>query len=183
MIVVVLERIAFDRHLAHSLCQNVTPSTRRDDVSQCTGALRVASLCPLSDLGLAVAWLTINSAIWAVVDACVHRSFPALARGISSIHLSRYLLLVHSRYTLNVMRDIALTPEQISPTKRRMARPKRYGKPYLLRLSEETWERMEAVRDGQDRADIIREAVERELRRRERARLPKPAERDHDGRG
>lgn len=61
-----------------------------------------------------------------------------------------------------------------------MARPKRFGKPYLLRLTEEAWERMEAVRDGQDRADLIRDAVDRELKRRERARLPKPAERDDD---
>jgi predicted DNA-binding protein len=53
-----------------------------------------------------------------------------------------------------------------------MARPKRYGKPYLLRLTEETWERMEAVRDGQDRADVIREAVERELKRREKKTRP-----------
>lgn len=94
---------------------------------------------------------------------------------ISTIHDSRYLLRVYSRYALSVVLDMPLTPEQISPTKRRMARPKRYGKPYLLRLTEETWERMEAVRDGQDRADVIREAVERELKRREKkARLPSP---------
>jgi predicted DNA-binding protein len=71
-----------------------------------------------------------------------------------------------------------LTPEQISPTKRRMARPKRYGKPYLLRLTEETWERIEAVRGEQDRAGVIREAIERDLRRRERQKPSKEAAED-----
>lgn len=70
------------------------------------------------------------------------------------------------------MRDIALTQEQISLTTKRMPRPKRYGKPYLLRLTDETWERMEAVRDGQDMAEVIREAVERELKRREKKTRP-----------
>jgi len=50
-----------------------------------------------------------------------------------------------------------------------MGRTKRWAEDMQARFPEGTFERIEAVLDdGEDRTDFIREAVERELKRRER---------------
>lgn len=52
-----------------------------------------------------------------------------------------------------------------------MARPKKYVEDMVARFVAGTFARIEAVlRAGEDRADMVRAAVEAELRRRERAR-------------
>lgn len=51
-----------------------------------------------------------------------------------------------------------------------MARPKRYIEDMLARFAEGTFARIAALlRGDEDRADFVREAVDRELKRRERA--------------
>lgn len=49
-----------------------------------------------------------------------------------------------------------------------MARPKKFVEEMVARFLAGTFARMDAVRGDDDRADLVREAVERELRRRER---------------
>jgi hypothetical protein len=50
-----------------------------------------------------------------------------------------------------------------------MGRKKRWSEDMQARFPEGTFDRIEAcLADGEDRTDFIREAVERELRRRER---------------
>lgn len=50
-----------------------------------------------------------------------------------------------------------------------MARPKKFVEEMLARFAAGTFARVAAVlRPGEDRADLVREAVDRELRRRER---------------
>lgn len=50
-----------------------------------------------------------------------------------------------------------------------MARPKKYVEDMVARFAEGTFERIKSVlTDGEDRADFVRDAVEKELRRRER---------------
>lgn len=50
-----------------------------------------------------------------------------------------------------------------------MGRKKRWSEDMVARFAEGTFARMDAVRDdGEDRTDFIRDAVERELKRRER---------------
>jgi hypothetical protein len=50
-----------------------------------------------------------------------------------------------------------------------MGRKKMWSEDMVARFAEGTFARMDAVRaDGEDRTDFIREAVERELKRRER---------------
>jgi predicted DNA-binding protein len=61
---------------------------------------------------------------------------------------------------------------EISGKPWRMARPKNFVEQFPARFPEGTFERMKAaLREGEDRADFIREAVERELKR--RAKAPK----------
>lgn len=51
-----------------------------------------------------------------------------------------------------------------------MARPKKFVEDMVARFAEGTFARIAAVlRAGEDRADLVREAVEDELKRRERA--------------
>jgi hypothetical protein len=51
-----------------------------------------------------------------------------------------------------------------------MGRKKRWAEDMQARFEEGTFDRIEAVlSDGEDRTDFVRAAVERELRRRERA--------------
>jgi len=55
--------------------------------------------------------------------------------------------------------------------KKSMGRKKRWSEDMQARFPEGTFERIDAVRtEGEDRTDFIREAVERELKRRERAK-------------
>jgi hypothetical protein len=49
-----------------------------------------------------------------------------------------------------------------------MARPKKFVEDMVARFLAGTFARMDAVRGEEDRADLVRDAVERELRRRER---------------
>lgn len=52
-----------------------------------------------------------------------------------------------------------------------MGRKKRWAEDMVARFAEGTFDRIDAVRgDDEDRTDFIREAVERELKRRERAK-------------
>lgn len=72
-----------------------------------------------------------------------------------------------------------MSATQISPIVRRMARPKKFVEDMLARFVAGTFARMDAVRGDKDRADLVREAVEAELRRRERLSAKssiKPAE-------
>lgn len=58
----------------------------------------------------------------------------------------------------------------ISGTEARMGRPPMNVKPTLVRLPEGMDRRIDAVLDDKEkRADLIREAVEKEVKRRERA--------------
>lgn len=51
-----------------------------------------------------------------------------------------------------------------------MGRKKMWAEDMVARFAEGTFDRIDAVRhDGEDRTDFVREAVERELKRRERA--------------
>jgi metal-responsive CopG/Arc/MetJ family transcriptional regulator len=58
----------------------------------------------------------------------------------------------------------------ISATSRDMGRPPSKLKPTVIRLSKEMMERIDAVAGEHRRAEFIREAVELELKRRERER-------------
>ena len=50
-----------------------------------------------------------------------------------------------------------------------MGRTKKWSEDMQARFQEGTFDRIDAVRnDGEDRTDFVREAVERELKRRER---------------
>jgi len=52
-----------------------------------------------------------------------------------------------------------------------MARPKQYVEDMLARFRLGTFERIAALlKPGEDRADFVREAVDREIRRRERSK-------------
>jgi predicted DNA-binding protein len=55
-----------------------------------------------------------------------------------------------------------------------MGRPPLNVKPTLVRLTEDIRQRIEAVAGPNRMAVFIREAIENELKRRERARLPSP---------
>lgn len=63
-----------------------------------------------------------------------------------------------------------MTQQEISPKPRRMARPKKFVEDMVARFAEGTFARIAAMlRPGEDRADFVRDAVEDELKRRERA--------------
>jgi hypothetical protein len=50
-----------------------------------------------------------------------------------------------------------------------MGRKKRWSEDMVARFEEGTFDRIDAVRDdGEDRTDFVRQAVERELKRREK---------------
>jgi hypothetical protein len=50
-----------------------------------------------------------------------------------------------------------------------MGRKKRWSEDMVARFEEGTFKRMDSLREeGEDRTDFVREAVEREIRRRER---------------
>ncbi len=58
---------------------------------------------------------------------------------------------------------------------RRVARPRKYVEDMVARFVAGTFARLQAVlHPGEDRADLVRDAVERELKRRERASKPAP---------
>lgn len=63
-----------------------------------------------------------------------------------------------------------MTTFPISDTSRRMGRPPLGNKPTLVRLSEEVRERIRELVGEQGMAAFIREAVERELKRRGKAK-------------
>ena len=63
-----------------------------------------------------------------------------------------------------------MTEKAISATSARMGRPKLDVKPMLVRLPEGMAERIDAIAGAGRRAEFIREALERELARRERKR-------------
>lgn len=63
-----------------------------------------------------------------------------------------------------------MTTFPISDTSRRMGRPPLGNKPTLVRLAEEVRERIRQLVGEQGMAAFIREAVERELKRREKAK-------------
>lgn len=58
----------------------------------------------------------------------------------------------------------------ISATTGRMGRPSLNVKPTVVRLSVEALERIDAIEGPNRRAEFIREAVDRELKRREKAK-------------
>lgn len=59
----------------------------------------------------------------------------------------------------------------ISATPRRVGRKKRWAEDMQARFAEGTFARInDVLTDGEDRTDFVREAVDRELRRRERLR-------------
>ena len=66
-----------------------------------------------------------------------------------------------------------MTEIPISDTSRRMGRPPLGIKPTLVRLSEEVRERIRALVGDSGMAGFIREAVERELTRREKKKAKK----------
>ena len=61
-----------------------------------------------------------------------------------------------------------LTVSEISLTSRRVVRPLNFPEKVLQRFPEGTMERIDSVKGDEDRATFVREAVERELKRRER---------------
>lgn len=61
-------------------------------------------------------------------------------------------------------------------TGHKVGRKKQWTKRLTLPLAKETVERLDAARaDGEDRLDVIREGIERELKRRERQKPSKEA--------
>lgn len=59
---------------------------------------------------------------------------------------------------------------------RRVGRKKRWSEDMQARFQDGTFDRIAAVlQDGEDRTDFVREAVDRELKRRERA-MSKPSD-------
>lgn len=62
-----------------------------------------------------------------------------------------------------------MTHIPISDTSRRMGRPALNVKPILVRLPDDVPDRIDALVGKNRRAEFIREAVERELKRREKA--------------
>ena len=59
--------------------------------------------------------------------------------------------------------------------RRRVARPKKYVEDMVARFVAGTFARLQAVlAPGEDRADLVREAVEREVKRREKAHNSRP---------
>lgn len=67
---------------------------------------------------------------------------------------------------------MASTGNLICDIPRRVGRKKRWSEDMQARFPEGTFVRIEAVlTDAEDRTDFVREAVERELKRRERAKL------------
>jgi hypothetical protein len=63
---------------------------------------------------------------------------------------------------------MALAEKKISDSPARMGRPPMGVKPTLVRLPDGTAERIDALVGPNKRAEFIREAVERELKRREK---------------
>jgi hypothetical protein len=64
-----------------------------------------------------------------------------------------------------------LSHTEISPIVRRMARPKKFVEEMVARFMAGTFARIAGVlRDGEDRADLVRDAVDAEIRRRENSR-------------
>lgn len=61
-----------------------------------------------------------------------------------------------------------MTQNPVSDIPRRMGRPPMHLKPTLVRLPEDVAERIDAIAGPNRRAEFIRDAVERELKRRER---------------
>ena len=62
-----------------------------------------------------------------------------------------------------------MSATEISPIRSRMARPKKYVEDMVARFLAGTFARIQsALRPGEDRADLVRDAVERELKRRDR---------------
>jgi hypothetical protein len=69
-----------------------------------------------------------------------------------------------------------MTPEAGVAIKPRMGRKKRWHDVMGAKFPAGTFERIAAVlEEEEDRTDFVREAVEREIRRRETAKLKKPA--------
>jgi hypothetical protein len=65
--------------------------------------------------------------------------------------------------------EAALTPFLVSDSPKRMGRKKQWAEDMQARFPEGTFARISAVLGGgEDRTDFVREAVERELKRRER---------------
>jgi hypothetical protein len=70
-------------------------------------------------------------------------------------------------YDPNISYDLSIV--NTSYEKKSMGRKKRWSEDMVARFEAGTFERMDAVRgEDEDRTDFIREAVERELKRRER---------------
>jgi len=70
-------------------------------------------------------------------------------------------------YALNISYDLSVV--NISYEKKFMGRAKRWSEDMQARFPDGTFDRIEAVLDeGEDRTDFVRQAVERELKRRER---------------
>lgn len=69
------------------------------------------------------------------------------------------------------MRNLAACDSKvISATSHRVGRKKRWAEDMVARFAEGTFARVTAVlSDGEDRTDFVREAVDRELKRREKA--------------
>jgi len=69
-----------------------------------------------------------------------------------------------------------LTQNLISVTPSRVGRKKRWAEDMVARFAEGTFARIQAVLEGkEDRTDFVREAVERELKRRERQKESRPS--------
>lgn len=76
---------------------------------------------------------------------------------------------VNNSYEKKKTKERVLTPNLISVTSRRMGRKKQWAEDMQARFPEGTFARIAAVLVGkEDRTDFVREAVERELKRRER---------------
>lgn len=69
-----------------------------------------------------------------------------------------------------------LTQLLVSDMPRRMGRKKQWAEDMQARFPEGTFERIAAVLEGkEDRTDFVREAVDRELKRRERTKKSDPS--------
>jgi len=82
-------------------------------------------------------------------------------------------LLTCTRYNVNIMytKRCELTQNHVHDIPSRVGRKKEWTEQIRLPLAEGTTARIDAVRaEGEDRLSVIREAIEREIKRREKMR-------------
>ena len=123
------------------------------------------------------------SAISYEIDHLSHMSYPAISHmRKSDAHIqSRFFRhpgwsRTSIRWRGNLGKRCGLTLKLISGSAPRMGRTRKWAEDMQARFPAGTFDRIAAVlADKEDRTDFVREAVERELKRRERTPRPSPS--------